>query len=88
MVTGARVLQRFYQEKAASESADLAQQIKDLLSAIEKAQRQASKAEASGQLGRADGLRSKIRDYRQKLERAEHVMALDREAPFEGEGSK
>lgn len=69
----------------ASESSQIAKEINELLSDIEKLRQQASKAENNGQLGRADGLRSKIRTLSQKLDLAhsDYAAALHREEPMD-----
>lgn len=66
-----------------SESAQLAKEINQIMAQIESLRVQAAKAEAAGQLKRADGLRSKVRDLKGKLELAQHdyASAIFRETP-------
>lgn len=68
-------------KQAASESAQIAAQITDIMAEIEKLRKQAAKAEATGQLDRADNLRSKTRDLKHKLEltQSDYASALHRE---------
>ncbi len=79
-----------YKQAVDLESERLAKEMARIEKEIEKLRAQATKAEEAGQLGRADGLRSKMRDLRQKLDRAEEdrSSALWKEEPLNKEATE
>lgn len=68
----------------ANDSAQISHKITQVMGEIEKLRGQAAKAESAGQLGRADGLRSKARNLTQSLDQleVEYATALHREMPL------
>lgn len=62
-------------QTATAESTRIASKVADIKANIAKLVAQAQRAESAGRLGRADGIRSKIRDLRSKLDLAEYDYA-------------